>query len=80
MAAIYGNSATRDTLVKKLASVTDGAARETMLEAILHLSPKGDRASADALDALALSERQAGNLAGVDEMHVTAQRLRARSL
>lgn len=80
MVAIYGNTQSRDGLVKKLATVTDANVRAAMGMAILHLSPQGDRASADAIDALVAAERQAGNMAAIDELHVLAQRLRARAL
>ena len=69
MAAIYGNSATRDALTKKLAAITDRSVRVAMLSAILHLSPQGDVATAAALEALPSD----------DEIMVTAQRLRARA-
>lgn len=80
MAAVYGNAATRDSLVQKLPNVSDGAIRAAMLEAILHLSPTGDRPSADAIEKLLAADKAAGKVAALDEMHVTAQRLRARVL
>jgi hypothetical protein len=80
MAGVYGDAATRTALVDRLNGLKDGAIRGAILEAIDHLTPTGDAATADKIDALVGADRAAGALSGLDEMANLALRLRARSL
>ena len=80
MAAVYGNAATRDALVKKLATVTDASLRFAMATAVLHLSPRGDAAAATSLDAIVAADVKAGRQGGLDELRAVAMQLRARAL
>ncbi len=78
MAAIYGDAATRASLVTKLASTKDASVRLAIVQAIDHLAPQGDAASADKLDAIVLADQNAGVHAATDELAKTALRLRSR--
>lgn len=80
MAGIYGDASTRAALVDRLNGLKDGAIRGAILEAIDHLSPNGDAAAADKLDALVGTERAASAQSGLDELANLALRLRARAL
>ncbi|MEO8800556.1 MAG: hypothetical protein ABI551_21865 [Polyangiaceae bacterium] len=82
MAAIYGNDATKTELVAHVAKVTDPSARLALVEAIDHLAPKGDIATADALDKIVAADMASGNkdlVAGDDAVVKVAARLRARA-
>lgn len=82
MAAIYGNDATKTELVAHVVKVTDPSARLALVEAIDHLAPKGDIATADALDKIVAADMASGNkdlVAGDDAVVKVAARLRARA-
>ncbi len=82
MAAIYGNDATKKELVDHVAKVTDPSARLALVEAIDHLAPNGDIATADALDKIVADDIASGNknlVAGDDAVVKVAARLRARA-
>lgn len=79
MIGMYGDAKTRDALVERLNGLKDGGIRNAILEAIDHLSPDGDAAIADKLDALVGADRAGSAMAGLDEMANLALRLRARA-
>jgi hypothetical protein len=82
MAAIYGNDQTKADLISRVSKVTDPSARLALVEAIDHLAPKGDTASADALDKIVASDEASANkdlIAGDDAVVKVSQRLRARA-
>ena len=60
MAAIYGNAQTKADLVGKVDKVKDASVRLAMVEAIDHLSPQGDAATADKLEAIVDGRQQGG--------------------
>ena len=78
MAAIYGDAATRASLVAKLASTKDASVRLAIGQAIDHLAPQGDVASAEKLEALVESDSKAGLRGASDEIVKIALRLRSR--
>jgi hypothetical protein len=78
MVGVLGKDAQKNDLVAKLPKVADGSVKLAMLEAIDHLSPNGDAATADKLDKLVDSDRAGGNTAGTDEMYRIALKLRSR--
>jgi hypothetical protein len=80
MAGMYGDASTRAALVDRLNGLKEGAIRLAIIEAIDHLSPKGDAAAADKLDALVGAARASTAMSGLDEMANLALRLRARAL
>lgn len=80
MAGIHGDGTTRAALVDRLAGIQDQDIRRAMLAAIDHLSPNGDAAVADKLEALVATERASNVLVAHDEMVSVAIRLRSRAL
>ena len=80
MAGMYGDASTRAALVDRLTGLKEGGIRLAIIEAIDHLSPNGDVAAADKIDALVGTERAGTASAGLDEMANLALRLRARAL
>jgi hypothetical protein len=83
MAAAYGDDKTKDELVKKLDKVRDGAVRLGVVEAIDHLAPKGDEATAKALEKIIEADIASGNkelIAADDAVAKVALKLRARAL
>ncbi len=83
MAAAYGNEKTRADLVAKLDKVKDGAIRLDVAEAIDHLAPPGDEATAKALEKIVESDLAAGNkelISADDALAKVALKLRARAL
>jgi hypothetical protein len=78
MAGIYGNEATKSALVAKIDKVKDGSVRLSMVEAIDHLSPKGDAAAADKLEAIVDADRKANVNYATDEVYKVALKLRSR--
>jgi hypothetical protein len=78
MAGIYGDSATRASLVAKLASTHDGSVRLAMMGAIDHLSPQGDVATAEKVEAIVDTDKKAGVHAATDEIYRVALKLRSR--
>jgi hypothetical protein len=78
MAAIYGNQATKQDLVGKVDKVKDGSVRLAMVEAIDHLSPQGDAANADKLEAIVDADKKAGVNYANDEVYKLALMLRSR--
>lgn len=80
MAAMYGDTKTGTALVAMIDKVTDDTVRLSMLEAIDHLFPKGDEASAKALEKIVEQKVASGKPAGTDVLINIAYRLRARSL
>ena len=78
MAAIYGNAGTKGELVGKVDKVKDGSVRLAMVEAIDHLSPQGDAANADKLEAIVDSDKKLGVNYATDEVYKIALKLRSR--
>jgi len=82
MAAVYGNDQTKKDLIDHVAKITDPSSRLALVEAIDHLAPAGDTASADALDKIVASDSASANkdlAAGDDAVVKVSQRLRARA-
>jgi hypothetical protein len=85
MSVIYGSGspdATRAELVKRVDKVKDANARLALVEAIDRLAPKGDIATADALDKVVAGDQKAGDknvLMADDAVVKIALRLRARA-
>ncbi len=85
MTVIYGQGAadaTRGELLKRVDKVKDASARLAVVEAIDHLAPKGDIATADALDKIVASDTKSGDkgvLMADDSVVKIALRLRARA-
>ena len=85
MTVIYGQGAadaTRGELLKRVDKVKDASARLAVVEAIDHLAPKGDVATADALDKIVASDTKSGDkgvLMADDSVVKIALRLRARA-
>lgn len=78
MAAIYGNAQTRGDLLAKVDKVKDSSVRLAMVEAIDHLSPQGDAATADKLDSIVEADKKAGVNYANDEVYKIALKLRSR--
>jgi hypothetical protein len=78
MASIYGKDATKGELVSRVDKVKDGSVRLAMVEAIDHLSPQGDAASADKLEAIVEADKKAGVNYANDEVYKIALKLRSR--
>jgi hypothetical protein len=78
MAAVYGNPATKTELLGKVDKVKDGSVRLAMVEAIDHLSPRGDAASADKLEGIVDADKKAGVNYANDEVYKIALKLRSR--
>jgi hypothetical protein len=85
MATIYGQSTadqTRGELLKRVDKVKDASARLAVVEAIDQLAPRGDIATADALDKIVASDTKSGDkgvLMADDSVVKIALRLRARA-
>jgi hypothetical protein len=86
MAVIYGEpsaaDSTRHALLDRIDKVKDAEARLSVVEAIDELAPKGDVATADALDKIVASDTLAGDknvLMADDSVVKVALRLRARA-
>jgi hypothetical protein len=81
MAAMLGDLATRDELLKRIGNVRDPLCREAVALAIDHLSPQGDPAFADKLDRQIESDVvRDPQLAVMDEpLAVVALKLRSRA-
>jgi hypothetical protein len=87
MAVIYGGganaNATRMDLIKHIDKVKNTGARIALAEAIDELAPKGDAASADALDKMIAADTKAGDKNVIATDNTVAQvawRLRVRNL
>jgi hypothetical protein len=83
MAAAYGNAKTKTDLVAKLDKIRDGALRLSVVEAIDHLAPAGDEATAKALEKIVEADIASGSkeLIGADDaLAKVALKLRARAL
>jgi hypothetical protein len=78
MAAIYGNAQTKADLVAKVDKVKDASVRLAMVEAIDHLAPQGDAATADKLEAIVEADNKAGVKYANDEVYKIALKLRSR--
>jgi hypothetical protein len=78
MAAIYGNAQTKNDIVAKVDKVKDGSVRLAMVEAIDHLSPQGDAANADKLEAIVDNDKKLGVNYANDEVYKIALKLRSR--
>jgi hypothetical protein len=78
MAGIYGNEKTKQDLVSKVEKIKDRSVRLSMIEAIDHLSPKGDSITADKLEKISDTDRAAGLDAATDEVYKVALKLRSR--
>lgn len=79
MAAMFPGADTKAKLLEKLEKIKDGSVRLALLEAVDHLSPKGDAAVADKLEKQVETDTAAGNKAGTDEMYRVALKLRSRA-
>ena len=85
MTVVYGRSAadaTRAELLKRVDKVKEASARLAIVEAIDELAPKGDVATADALDKIVASDTKSGDksvLMADDSVVKIALRLRARA-
>ncbi|HEX7599999.1 MAG TPA: hypothetical protein VF316_00260 [Polyangiaceae bacterium] len=82
MCGMLGNEATRKALVDKLPKITNPGARLAASVAIDHLTPAGDKATADALDKIVDGDKEKNNadvLKGDDALVKVALRLRARA-
>jgi hypothetical protein len=83
MAAIYGNVDTAKTLVAKLDKVQDAGVRLAVIEAVDHLTPKGDTALAEAIEKVVETDMASGNkslLAANDALAKVALAMRARAM
>jgi hypothetical protein len=80
MAAMYGDAKTGTALVGMVEKTSDDTVRLSMLEAIDHLFPKGDEASAKVLEKLVEQKVASGKTGGNDVIINIAYRLRARAL
>jgi hypothetical protein len=83
MAAIHGNEKTKKDLLGKLDKVRDGDVRLGLVQAIDHLAPGGDVATADVMDKLVATEGASGNKEVMmmnDAVVKTALKLRARAV
>jgi len=78
MAGIHGNAQTKADLVSRVEKVKDGSLRLAMVEAIDHLSPQGDSATADKLEKIVDADKAAGVNAATDEVYKIALKLRSR--
>ena len=78
MAAIYGNDATKKDILAKVDKIKDGSVRLAMVEAIDHLSPQGDLATATELEKVVDTDKAAGVSYADDEVYKTALKLRSR--
>jgi hypothetical protein len=78
MAGIYGNAQTKNDLVAKVDKIKDGSVRLAMVEAIDHLSPQGDAANADKLEAVVDNDRKLNVNYATDEVYKIALKLRSR--
>jgi len=78
MAGIYGNAQTKNDIVAKVDKVKDGSVRLAMVEAIDHLSPQGDAANADKLEAIVENDKKLGVNYANDEVYKIALKLRSR--
>ncbi len=78
MAGIYGNAQTKNDIVAKVDKVKDGSVRLAMVEAIDHLSPQGDAANADKLEAIVDNDKKLGVNYATDEVYKIALKLRSR--
>ena len=76
--AIYGNAQTKNDLTAKVDKVKDSSVRLAMVSAIDHLSPQGDAATADKLDAIVEADKKAGVNYANDEVYKIALKLRSR--
>lgn len=57
MAAMFGNDRTRKDLLAKVDTIKDAGVRTALVDAIVHLAPKGDPDAADALDRIVSADR-----------------------
>jgi hypothetical protein len=81
MAAMYGNDKTGVTMVALLEKVKDDTVRLSMAQAIDHLFPKGDEASAKSLEKMVEQNVAAGKKSASDDILINiAYKLRARAL
>ncbi|HEY8074107.1 MAG TPA: hypothetical protein VIF62_08360, partial [Labilithrix sp.] len=78
MAGVYGKDATRGELVSRLEKIKDGNVRLAILEAIDHLTPNGDAATADRLEKIVDADTAAGTKVATDEIYRVALKLRSR--
>jgi hypothetical protein len=78
MAAMYGNEATKTALLAKVDKLKDSSVRLSVVEAIDHLTPKGDAASAEKLEAIVDADKRAGVNYANDEVYKISLKLRSR--
>jgi hypothetical protein len=82
MAAIYGSPATAKELLGKVDKIKDGMVRTALVEAIDHLAPQGDAASAAELEKIVEADIASGsnaNQQGDDALVKVALKLRSRA-
>jgi hypothetical protein len=85
MAVVYGKASaasTRGELLKRVDKMKDANARLALVEAIDELAPKGDVATAEALEKIVQADTKSGDknvLMADDSVAKVALRLRARA-
>lgn len=80
MAAIYGNDATRQALVDHLDKVHNPGVRLALVQAVMHLAPKGDAAAATAFEKVVTADQASGTTTGDNDVARIALLLRARTM
>lgn len=83
MCAVLGNDATRKELLARVDRTKHGGVRQTIVEVIDYLTPKGDNDAAAVLEKVVAADQAAGNknlLLADDALVKVALRLRARAL
>lgn len=78
MIGIYGKDS-KAQLVTYIEKVRDGSVRLALAEALDHLSPQGDAANADKLEAMVDADNKSGAKAATDEIFKVALKLRSRA-
>jgi hypothetical protein len=78
MIAESNDESLKPKLFEKLEKIKDRSVRLALVEALDHLSPKGDQAMGDKLEKLVATEVAANNKDGTDEMYRIALKLKSR--
>jgi hypothetical protein len=78
MIAESNDESLKPKLFEKLEKIKDRSVRLALVEALDHLSPKGDQAMGDKLEKLVETEVAANNKDGTDEMYRIALKLKSR--
>jgi hypothetical protein len=80
MLGIYGKSDIKPEIVSRIEKIKDGSVRLALVEALDHLSPTGDAATAEKLEKIVEADNAAGVKAATDEIYKVALKLRSRAL